>query len=125
MKRTARFLVRLITVAIPVFIAACYGPAYRFLKRGRVLDKASHEGISDVQVTCLRGTLEEGRDWSMSPDGAFTIGYDQPCTSLNAHDTLKDYPADAGVGSRTARYADTTVPFNESAEEVVVEMQKE
>jgi hypothetical protein len=41
MRIISRFLLGIVTFVIPVVIAACYGLAYTFTQRGRVIDKNS------------------------------------------------------------------------------------
>ena len=39
MRKVYRVLLYLVTLAVPVFIAACYGPSYRYRSGGKVADE--------------------------------------------------------------------------------------
>ena len=51
MKSVKKLLLGIITAAIPVVIAACYGPVYRM--EGMVKDADTQEGIEGIRVTCI------------------------------------------------------------------------
>jgi len=131
MTRVARILVGIFTFAIPVFIAACYG-VRGYYKGGKVLDKATRLGISDIDVTCMqaqpRGSLERGGSSRTHDDtGSYLVYNDVACTSLLAEDALKKETADGGTpsGSRTARYTAKLVPFDEAAAQIDIELEAE
>lgn len=46
-----RMLLGAVVAAIPVFIAACYGPVYSM--SGYVTDSKTDEGIPGIEVTCV------------------------------------------------------------------------
>jgi len=111
----ARFLLWLIGVALPVFIAACYGMPYRFSKQGRVIDAETKQGIPNIMVSCVRA----GRDEFTIPsweNGRFELSYDLPCDELRLEDT--DGEENGG------RFEAKTVPFCESCDEITVEMSR-
>jgi len=108
MRKLYRALVQLVTYAIPVVIAACYGPVYRYRKGGKVLDSQTKAPISQIDLTCDQG--DGSQTWSRTfEDGTFELGYDTPCVEVRAEDT-------------GARYANKTVPFDAAAPELVIEL---
>ena len=120
MTRIYRALVYLVTFAVPVVIAACYGPAYRYRKGGKVLDKVTRDPISQIDVSCTTaaGTAGPSRTGS---SGQYTIASDEACLTMTAVDHLGPYDAgvatdagssDAGPGERTARYAPMSAAAN-------------
>ena len=138
MTKIYRVLVYLVTFAIPVVIAACYGPSYRYRKGGKVLDKQSKAPIALIDVTCV---VDGG--WSPTErtqgNGTFQLMFDTPCQSISAVDSLAaagdagatDAGAtDAGatdggtLPQRTARYAPKSVPYDEAAPEIVIELDR-
>ena len=145
MKRLYRALVYLVTFAIPVVIAACYGPAYRYRKGGKVLDKQSRAPISQIDVSCEYdgGSSYPSRTGN---DGVFQIQTDETCLELKAVDALGP-PGDGGVvdagvtdagatdggvvadggtdgGLRTARYATKIVPAGAEGADQTIEMDR-
>jgi len=112
---TSRFLLWLIGVAIPVFIAACYGMPYQYSKRGRVVDRQTQEGIPNIMVTCVRA----GNDQFSIPswdDGRFELSYDLPCDDVRLTDT-------DGVDNG-GEYKQRVVSFCDTCGDIVVEMDK-
>ena len=109
----ARLLLWLTTVAIPVFIAACYGAPYRYSKTGKVIDAESEDGIDGIQVTCVEGDYETSMAYT-GPDGVFWLSYDAPCDALRIEDV--DGEDHGGV------YLPRTVPFDEDCAELTVEL---
>lgn len=107
MKSLARLVLRFFIVAIPVVIAACYGMAYRFTKRGRVIDQATRTGIENVTVTCDVAKQATYHAYS-SADGSFYLQYDTPCDTVTAGDDV--------------RYVKKAVPFDAAATEIVIEL---
>jgi hypothetical protein len=112
----ARFLLWILTSAIPVFLAACYGAPYGYSKNGRVIDSESKEGISGIKVICS----ENGNDWNYSyswTDGYFNVDYDVPCDKLVLVD--EDGLENGGF------YPRRVVPFDEDCDEITVEMTRD
>lgn len=72
-----RPLLWLVTSAIPVVIAACYGMPYTYARAGTVVDRETGRGINNIKVTCQRadGTIDSSdRTYG---EGDFYIGYDE------------------------------------------------
>jgi hypothetical protein len=104
MKNVSRWMLGLVTSAIPVVIAACYGVAYTFSQRGRVVDKSSKAGVAGLKVEC-RSTSNAVGDISYSEsDGQFSLfaTSSDSCTNVRVTDERE-------VGTH---YATTTVPSN-------------
>jgi hypothetical protein len=115
MKPIAKFLLWLIGVAIPVFIAACYGLPARFSKSGKVIDSESEQGIDNIQVTCLVNGKEEYVTNSYD-NGNFTLWYNTPCDKLSFEDV---------DGENNGLYQARTMTFCQECESVTVEMIRE
>lgn len=115
MKQLARACLRLALLAVPVVIAACYGPIARFGRSGKVIDKETHEGLSDIRVSCIKNgaTL----DSTLSYSGDFSLYFDEPCDSIDAEDTVT---GDAGV----ARYQKTSLPYSEGTGTLTIQLEK-
>jgi hypothetical protein len=111
MRTLARACLRLVTVAMPAFIAACYGVIAKYTTDGKVIDKDTHDPVSSIKVTCESAT---GADLgsAISANGDFFLAYDTPCEHLAATDLVTP-----------ARYQDSTTPFT-TGHTVTVEMQK-
>ncbi len=116
MRRFARFFLWLMGVAVPVFLAACYGMPYRFSKIGKVIDSESKTGINGIEVSCLNN--EQVLDVSHSyEDGKFEIWYDQPCDVLVFEDV--DGEENGGL------YSQKQIVFDEDTDNIIVEMDQE
>ncbi len=111
MKQIARAALRLVLLAVPCVIAACYGMSARFTKQGRVIDKDSHVGVGDIKVGCIDSTGKEVASaitttaWvdpasdggERAPDagvevpdtttGTYTLWHDIECAHLEVTDT--------------------------------------
>ena len=85
MKWIAKFFLWLLSIAIPVFIAACYGPSVKYSKSGKIIDGQSRLGVQGIQVTCMvNGRVE---DTAISEvNGDFIIWYNTPCDELHFKD---------------------------------------
>jgi len=118
MKYISRALLRLFTLAVPVVLAACYGPPseWRASKRGKVIDRDTHEGIAGIELSCLRedGSVENS-DYS-NFDGSFTLGYDTSCATIEAKDV---------DGTQNGSYTKTSMPFSETSQIITIQMVKE
>jgi hypothetical protein len=85
MSRVSRLLLKTITAAAPVFMAACYGPPIGFYKAGTVVDSVSGAGIPGVQVECLEGgQVMDTR--ATGTDGSFVMSTDASCDQLRFTD---------------------------------------
>lgn len=82
MRSVAMWLLRAVTTTVPVVIAACYGMAYRYTRQGRVVDRATGQGVAGMKVTCAQG----GATASTGADGAFTLPDDDRCDSVQVED---------------------------------------
>jgi hypothetical protein len=114
MKSLARACLRLVILSVPVVIAACYGMAAKFNKRGKVIDKDTLQGISDISVKCMSADgheLDVTRTYN--GDGDFVLSYDVICDHLDAVDSLTP-----------ARYQEISVPFSEPSPTVTIPMGK-
>ena len=113
MRLVARFFLWLIGVAIPVFIAACYGAPYRFSRYGWVKDRTTRSGINGIEITCLIDGQPQSSTFSRDDDecgpgedcepGWFEIDPDVPCDELR----LRDVDGMDNGG----QYETRTVPF--------------
>ncbi len=85
MKKLARACLRLTLFALPMAIAACYGMVARYNKEGKVVDKDTHESLSDITVKCVdaQGAV---LGTATSYSGNFTLPHDEPCDHLEASD---------------------------------------
>lgn len=113
MRGLAKLGLWVLGTAVPVFIAACYGIAYRFNRAGHVVDRQSGAGIAGIEVACLQGETETDIAYS-SEDGSFSLNFDEPCESVRATDVDGDMNGGA--------YQSTTVPLPEPEETFVIEM---
>ena len=113
-KNLARACLRLVTLIMPVFIAACYGvptELVRYSATGKVIDKDSHDPISDIQISCLdsRNALQAS---TTSLNGNFSFYYDIACDHLAAKDT-----------QRPVRYQElSNIPF--ASDTITISMEK-
>lgn len=104
MRHVSRCLLGIVTCVVPVFIAACYGMAYTFSQRGRVIDKGSKTGVSGMRVQCRNKSDAMTDETHTQSDGRFHLS----ATSESACATVAvDDDHEAG-----ARYASTRVPSN-------------
>jgi hypothetical protein len=102
MKTVSRWMLGLVTSAIPVVIAACYGVAYTFSQRGRVVDKSTKAGVAGLKVEC-RSSSNAVSDMSYSEnDGQFSLFATNSASCVNVRVT-----DEREIG---ARYATATVP---------------
>ena len=113
-KLLARFCLWLIGVAIPVFIAACYGMPYRFTKNGRVVDAATGVGINGIKVTCLDGARDYNYSYTYG-NGGFELDYDRPCDAIRVDDV---------DGVANGQYESTQVPFCEDCPDLTIELNR-
>jgi len=136
MKLIKHSLLWMLTAAVPVFIAACYGINYQYSKKGRVLDKETRAGIANIEVSCVdpaavapvvdagagedAGATEDAgyrpSGFSSSDDGSFYWGGFEPCNKLKFEDI--DGQENGGL------YLTKIEPFSDSEQELVVEMEK-
>lgn len=113
MRSVKKALLWILTVAIPVTIAACYGVAQRFSMGGRVTDATTGDGIEGIEVTCVdAGSFDSSMTWS-DANGDFSVDYDTPCATVRADDV---------DGADNGSYVTATVPFDENADEILIEM---
>jgi hypothetical protein len=129
MTRAARWLLWVFTMAIPVFIAACYGPPMRYSRSGKVEDASTGQGLQDIDVTCMNGAERGWMSRTYSVAGAFLLYYDTACTSLLVEDALTLDEADGGTATnssgRAERYKTGTFPFPaDTTGDVVVKVEK-
>ena len=131
MKKLYRALVYLVTFAVPVVIAACYGVPYRFGRGGKVLDKNSRQPVSQIDLSCE--SSDAGSFYVDTTDelGEFKVTDFENCPELRAVDSLA-VPGDAGVSDagaadagRIARYATKTgIPFGPDAGSITIELDR-
>jgi hypothetical protein len=107
-----RFGLWLIGVAIPVFIAACYGAPYRFSKSGKVTDRKTGAGVEGIELICMSGGQELSSTYT-STNGNYYLYYDQSCDTLEVVDT---------DGAAHGSYQTSTEPFCESCTSIDVEL---
>ena len=128
-KRLARPFLWLLTAAIPVFIAACYGPPMEDdwdsgpdpekSVAGRVLSALTGSGIPYIKVSCL----VSGRDgpevydetYSAPGDGAFELWSSEitPCEILRFEDV---------DGADNGAYQTLELSYVDDGQDVVAEM---
>ena len=92
MKSFSRLLLKIVTGAVPVFIAACYGPAYA-PRRVRAVDSITRKGIPGLQVTCFNGPAQAAATEPLTTDADGTV-YAQYCEKVVMTDV--DGPANGG-----------------------------
>jgi hypothetical protein len=73
MRWLARLLLGLVTSAVPVVIAACYGSPHRSVQRGRVIDKNTRAGVAGLLVECRTGTNVATDTCYSGADGSFNL----------------------------------------------------
>ena len=111
MRRLVRFMLRIVTTAVPVVIAACYGVPYNFTQRGRVVDRDTKQGIGGLMVECRTASDATTESNYSGTDGSFVL------IALNAADCQKVAVEDLRDGS--TRYAPTSVASNSSSEIII------
>ena len=125
MRNVQRVLLWLITGAIPVVIAACYGVVMEYYKPGKVTDKTSQKGIPDVEVRCAGLAEDAGpvEDAAADPgvlaisdaEGSFVISVLPSC------DTLRFVDVDGEENG--GQYASVEAPLGANGAELMVEME--
>ena len=113
MRIISRFLLGIVTTAIPVVIAACYGMAYTFSQRGRVIDRDSKAGVPGLRVDCRSASNATTDSTLSASDGAFDLHALSPasCATIAVQDEREVGP----------HYPATTVASN-SAQNLVIEV---
>jgi hypothetical protein len=111
MRQVSRYLLGIVTFVVPVFIAACYGMAYTFSQRGRVVDKGSKAGVSGMRVQCVSTSNSISDTTYSQADGSFVLysTSSSTCATIAVRD-------DSEVG---AHYAPTSVKSNSSVDLVI------
>ena len=84
MKTLYKALLWLMVTAVPLVIAACYGPMYRYTKSGRIIDATNQKALQNIKVTCLRDGKPLGFAVSTS-EGEFWLD-NMACDSLKFED---------------------------------------
>jgi hypothetical protein len=101
----AKVLLSVVTGAVPVLIAACYGVSNVGPEGscgGKVVDKTAGTGVTGIEVHCLNGAGDSFDVSVSASDGSFLV--QQPvggCASLEARDV---------DGAARGSYATATVP---------------
>ncbi len=113
MRRVSRYLLGIVTCAVPVFIAACYGIAMSFSQRGRVIDKDSKAGVGGLRVECLTASSAVSDMTTTALDGAFDLHTaDQAsCTTIAVDDQR----------AASSHYASTTAK-SDASKDLVIEV---
>jgi hypothetical protein len=130
MKIVKRSLLWLLTAAVPVVIAACYGVMTNY-KKVQVINSADKAPISGIQVRCDHIVLEdggagsedggsasedagiEGNVFTTDSEGRATIEYSIFCDSLSFTDV---------DGAENGQFDSKTIDFVEGDDEEVVEL---
>jgi hypothetical protein len=114
----ARPVLWLMTSAIPVFIAACYGAYYDESRAtGKVVDKSTGEGIADILVSCLApGGSVIDQTYSLAGDGAFEVWFQEvdPCETLRFEDV---------DGEANGEFQTLELPFQHGGGEITAELE--
>lgn len=119
----------LCTSAMPVVLAACYGPRYEeggLAVSGRVKDRDSGAGVGDIRVTCLlvddSVTHELDQTTTLEGDGSFSFepGACEACNALRFEDV-----DGAANGSYTVRTLPIDPAEAETSEDLDVELYPE
>lgn len=101
-----RLLLWVLTTAIPVFIAACYGVAYNFARAtGRVTDALTGDGIGGIELSCMNDGEVQSTAYTAA-DGSFILEYDDamPCDTILVEDV---------DGDANGTYAPASVPMQD------------
>jgi len=114
MKNLSRALLKLLTLGIPVVIAACYGMPYKYNASGKVIDKGSHQPIPGISVACLKTDGSTLTATTTGQDGSFYIGSDTGCAGLSATDV---------DGATNGSFKPASAPFSDT-DNVTIEMIK-
>lgn len=83
MTKLARLGLRLLTLAVPSVLAACYGPSV--LTRGQVIDSETKEGIEGISVSCEANSSNRVGTRT-GTGGYFQLDYVGECETLVAED---------------------------------------
>ncbi len=116
LRRIAKPALWLMTSAIPVFIAACYGTAYNEPEAlsGTVKNNLG-QGISNILVTCFgKQGVERDSTYTAGGDGAFYLEIQDAdaCTTLRFDDV---------DGAENGAYQSTSVAVDESDLNIVLQ----
>jgi hypothetical protein len=81
-------LLSLLTGAIPVFIAACYGPPAECTDAEGTVKDPGGNPIANILVRCMLGGAEQNSTTTAAGDGAFALTYcsDGECDALRFED---------------------------------------
>ncbi len=115
MRTISRFLLWLVTAALPVVIAACYGMAYRFTKSGHVVDSETKEGIPGIKIACMVDGNETATDYTYD-DGSFWLEFNTACD----HYRVEDVDGEDNGGLYVARDVD----WCKDCEDITIELHK-
>lgn len=125
MQIVKRSLLWMLTAAVPVVIAACYGMPVSygaFQQTGKVVDKESQEAIPGIEVSCETeaGALASSDVTTTDDLGAFTISFDS-CPVMVFEDN------DGGDNGGTFQRLEVPLTEAEWVEDLaqVVELEKE
>jgi hypothetical protein len=104
-------LLGIVTTTIPVVIAACYGMAYEFTQRGKVVDKNTKVGVPGLRVECKSSSNAMTDQTYTASEGTFVLNApsSDACTTIAVDDDRED----------GARYASTTAKSAESQNLVI------
>jgi hypothetical protein len=115
--RSRKALLWLITTAVPVVVAACYGVMYAFSKSGKVVDKHTGEGIYGLQVSCVVSNRNDVEDSTYTyEDGGFVLGFDRECNMI----VIEDVDGEENGGY----YGDRVINYNDFNETDPIEMER-
>jgi hypothetical protein len=124
-QRVAKGFLWLFTGAIPVFIAACYGPAEGYGEdggwegespaRGKVVDGLTLTPVRDIRVSCIVSGQVWDSTYSLPGDGLFELWHrdGQPCETLLFEDV---------DGAENGSFLQQEVPYDPNAGELTYEL---